>query len=75
LGGIPEGVIDGRTGYLVPERDPGALAVRIGELLADPARRERMGIEGRALVERCFDIERQTEKLESLYDSLLSDPG
>lgn len=75
LGGIPEGVIDGRTGYLVPERDPAALAVRIGELLDDPAKRYRMGAEGRALVERCFDIERQTAKLETLYDSLLCNSG
>lgn len=71
-GGIPEGVIDGRTGYLVPERDHEALAARIGELLDDPGRRQRMGAEGRALVERCFDIERQTGTLESFYDSLLS---
>jgi colanic acid/amylovoran biosynthesis glycosyltransferase len=75
VGGIPEGVIDGRTGYLVPERDPDALANRIGELLDDPARRYRMGAEGRALVEQRFDIDRQTAMLESLYDSLLSDVG
>jgi|SRR5215469_12918736 len=75
VGGIPEGVIDGHTGYLVPERDPDALARRIGELLADPARRHRMGAEGRTLVERRFDIDLQTAKLESLYDSLVSDAG
>jgi colanic acid/amylovoran biosynthesis glycosyltransferase len=75
LGGIPEGVIDGRTGYLVPERDPDALAGRIGELLDDPARRHRMGAEGRMLVERCFDIDQQTAKLESLYDTLLASAG
>lgn len=71
VGGIPEGVIDGRTGYLVPERDPDALALRIGELLDRPAMRHRMGAEGRAFVERCFDIERQTARLETLYDTLL----
>jgi len=63
LGGIPEGVIDGRTGYLVPARDPGALAVRIGELLDDPAKRQRMGAEARTLVEQRFDIDRQTAML------------
>lgn len=75
VGGIPEGVIDGRTGYLVPERDPDALAVRIGELLDDPARRYRMGAEGRTLAEQRFDIDRQTAALESLYDGLLSNAG
>ena len=75
VGGIPEGVIDGRTGYLVPERDSEALAGRMGELLEDPARRRRMGAEGRALVERSFDIERQTGTLETLYDDVLSNTG
>jgi glycosyltransferase involved in cell wall biosynthesis len=75
VGGIPECVIEGRTGFLVPERDEGALAVRMGELLDDPVMRHRMGAEGRALVERRFDIHRQTEALESLYDALLANAG
>jgi glycosyltransferase involved in cell wall biosynthesis len=57
------------------ERDPDALARRIGELLDDPATRYRMGAEGRARVEQRFDIDRQTATLESLYDSLLSNAG
>lgn len=72
IGGIPEIVIDGRTGYLVPERDTNALAKRMGELLDDPATRLRMGAEARALVERQFDIRLQTEVLENLYDAVLS---
>ncbi len=72
-GGIPEGVIDGRTGFLVPERDSAALARRIGDLLDDGDMRLRMGGHGRTLVERRFDIRRQTEVLEDFYDSLLAD--
>jgi glycosyltransferase involved in cell wall biosynthesis len=45
----------------------------MGELLEDPDKRRQMGTEGRALVERRFDIHRQTEALESLYDSLLGE--
>ncbi len=71
VGGIPECILDGRTGFLVPERDEHALAQRMTELLDDPLERRQMGIAGRALVERQFDIHRQTEALESLYDSLL----
>ncbi len=71
-GGIPECVIDGRTGFLVPERDVDALARRMSELLDDTAVRHRMGAEGRTHVERHFDIRRQTEVLESLYDAALS---
>ncbi len=72
LGGIPEAVIDGRTGFLVPERDVDALAQRIGELLDDAAMRRRMGGHARALVERHFDIRRQTGTLEDFYDGVLS---
>ena len=72
-GGIPEAVVDGRTGYLVPPRDADALGRRISELLDDPAARQRLGAEGRAHVERHFDIRRQTQALEHLYDAVLPD--
>ena len=73
VGGIPECMLEGKTGFLVPERDEDALARRMAELLEDPVRRHRMGAAGRALVEDRFDIDRQTAVLENFYDSLLSD--
>ena len=73
IGGIPEGVLDGRTGFLVPERDIAALTRRMDELLRDPAMRLGMGAQARALVEQRFDIRTQTEVLENLYDEVLSD--
>ncbi len=72
VGGIPECIVDGKTGFLVPERDDEALGRRMAELLADPVRRHGMGAAGRALVEERFDIDRQTAVLESFYDSLLA---
>ncbi len=72
VGGIPECIVDGKTGFLVPERDEEALGRRMAELLADPVRRHGMGAAGRALVEERFDIDRQTAVLESFYDSLLA---
>src|SRR5882724_10503364 len=71
VGGIPECMLEGRTGFLVPERDEDALARRMAELLEDPVRRHRMGAAGRALAEDRFDIDRQTAVLENFYDSLL----
>ena len=68
--GIPEAVIDGRTGFLVPEGEVEPLAARIADLIADPALAERLGGEARALVEREFDLARQTAKLERIYDGL-----
>ncbi len=46
-GAIPDAVVHGETGYLVPARDPDALAGRIAELAADPALRARLGAAGR----------------------------
>jgi colanic acid/amylovoran biosynthesis glycosyltransferase len=73
VGGIPECILEGRTGFLVPERDDAALAQRMAELLEDTVKRRQMGTEGRALIESRFDIHRQTEALENLYDSLLGE--
>jgi glycosyltransferase involved in cell wall biosynthesis len=75
IGGIPEGIADSQTGFLVPEKDPEALAQRMADLLADPALRLGMGARARAFVLERFDIRRQTEKLEAFYDALLSPPG
>jgi len=72
VGGIPECIVDGKTGFLVSERDDEALARRMSELLEDPGRRHAMGAAGRALVEDRFDIERQTAALENFYDSVLA---
>lgn len=52
VGGLPALVEHGRTGLLVPPRDPDALAAALRELLEDPARRERMGADARRLVEQ-----------------------
>jgi len=67
IGGIPEGIVEGKTGFLVPEKDPAALAERIGALLGDAGLRERMGRAGRAFVEANYAIPVLTEKLVSIY--------
>ncbi len=70
-GGIPEVIEDGKTGYLIPERNMDLLAQRMSELLANRDMRLNMGRNGRALVETRFDIRKQTIKLEKLYASIL----
>ncbi len=52
VSGLPLAVSDGATGRLVAERDPGALAAALGDLLADPATARRMGEAGRERVRR-----------------------
>ncbi|MBB5374220.1 glycosyltransferase [Acidocella aromatica] len=71
LGGIPEVVADGQTGFLVPERAPEALGSKIGALLGDETLRRNMGAAARERAAQKFDITRQTAVLEDLYDSLL----
>jgi glycosyltransferase involved in cell wall biosynthesis len=72
LGGIPEGIVDGETGLLVPQRDERALREAMETLLGDPAARRAMGACARAYAEQHFDLHVQTEILERYYDGLLS---
>lgn len=71
LGGIPEGIIDGETGLLVPERDARTLRGAMETLLGDPAARLAMGARARTHAEQHFDLHVQTEILERYYDDLL----
>jgi glycosyltransferase involved in cell wall biosynthesis len=69
--GIPEAVVDGETGLLVPERDPAALASALSALLGDAPSRERMSRAARALAELRFDSVCQYALLEQRYDALV----
>lgn len=62
-GGVPEIVLPGRTGLLVPPGEPGALAEAILALLADPGRAAAMGSAGRARVAQAFGLEGQVQAL------------
>jgi glycosyltransferase involved in cell wall biosynthesis len=55
VGGNGELVQDGKTGTLVPARDPAALAGALVELLRDPAQRLRFGLRARQVAEQQFD--------------------
>ena len=57
-GGIPEAVVDGKTGLLVPPADSRALASAIVRLLKDPPLRQRMGEAGAAHVAEHFGVAR-----------------
>ena len=64
--GIPEAVVDGETGLIVPERDPYALADAVERLLGDPALRTRLAVAARAMVEERFDVRVQAASLGAL---------
>jgi colanic acid/amylovoran biosynthesis glycosyltransferase len=65
--GIPELVEDGVSGFLVPERDPGALASALSSLARAPERWVAMGRAGRARIEREYDIEMLNDRLADLF--------
>ena len=69
--GIPEGVRDGKTGFLVPERDAGALAGCIGSLLGDPGLRQRMGLAGRIFAASTYDMSILTKRLMEIYERVI----
>lgn len=54
VSGIPEVVVDGETGWLVPPEDPAALAGALAEVLADPEEARRRGEAGRRRVEENY---------------------
>jgi glycosyltransferase involved in cell wall biosynthesis len=70
-GGIPEVVIDGVTGFLVPERNSTILAEKIQYLLDNPQERFKMGKAARKMVEDKFDIVKQSQKLEKIYKQVI----
>ncbi|MFL5859966.1 MAG: glycosyltransferase family 4 protein [Solirubrobacteraceae bacterium] len=75
VGGLPEIVRDGETGFLVGPRDPAALAERVGRLLADPALAREMGERGRRRQRELFSQEAMTGAVSGLYERLLSAKG
>jgi len=68
VGGTHEVVDDGVTGRLVAPRDAEGLARAIGDLLADPEARRRLGAAGRARISEEYTTERMIERTCAVYD-------
>ncbi|HET7034767.1 MAG TPA: glycosyltransferase [Thermomicrobiaceae bacterium] len=73
VGGITFTVDDGVTGFLVPPRDPEALAERLRLLLEKPELRARMGRAARLRVEREFTWPVVAQRTAALYEALLAE--
>ena len=69
--GIPEGVLDGQSGYLVPEKDVSALSERIGYLISHHRIWTKMGRKGRAFVEKEFNQHILNQQLEGIFKNTL----
>jgi glycosyltransferase involved in cell wall biosynthesis len=75
VGGIPEMIVDGETGWLVPPRDPAALALRLEQLLGDPAGAAGFGRAGRERASLVFGVSRHVARLREVYQHVLNAGG
>lgn len=71
VGGNPEVVQDGVTGFLVPPGNPEALAHAIRQVLENPELASRFGCAGKQRVMEQFSLQRMVEKTQRLYVNLL----
>ena len=69
---IPEIVVDGETGLLVPPDDPGALAAAVNRVLADPS---GFGERGRARARSDFSVAKMAERTLAVYETALNWTG
>lgn len=70
--GNPEAIIDGESGFVVPERDVDALADRLEYLIDNPQIWPEMGRHGRQFVEEEFDIKKLNRQLISIYEDVIA---
>ncbi len=72
VGGIPELIINGETGYLVPAKNPLELSEKVNKLLGDENQREKMGKFGRkSIIQRGLTWEAHAKKTVDIYSKLL----
>ena len=70
VGGIKYSVVDGKTGFLVPPRDPAALAAKVGFLLSNDDLLQRMSCQAIARVNALFTWKKVANMLALVYDEL-----
>lgn len=71
VGGVPELVIDGETGLLIPKEQPEALAAALQRLSDDPALAQRLGEGGRLHALGRYSLEAMLDATESVYAQVL----
>ena len=72
IDGIKEQIIDGKTGILIPHKDPSAIAEAILKLSKDEQCAQNIGWEARKRVEKEFSLEKMVNTTEQIYQSLIS---
>lgn len=70
-GGIPEAMKDKETGFLCPEGDIASMKQAICKLIDDDHLRDNMSSAAQDFIQKNFDTDKQTSKLENIYDDVL----
>jgi len=73
VGGIPEQITDGETGFLIPPHDHMAMADRVAQLLRDPELCQKMGVNSFKYARRHFGSDRMVDEYLDFYQSALDD--
>lgn len=71
--GIPEVVVNGTSGFLVPEKDTHALSVKLKALIENYELRKKMGKAGRLHIEKWYDHKTEIDKLENLFKGVIKE--
>jgi glycosyltransferase involved in cell wall biosynthesis len=75
VGGIPEQVVDGETGFLIDPGDISAMCGRIGILLRDRSLQQQFGRGGAAVAAKRFDFETTVDRYLDLYQQMAASVG
>ncbi|MDJ0843284.1 glycosyltransferase [Crocosphaera sp.] len=70
--GIPETIVDGKSGFLVPEKDVDALTQKLDYLVKNPQVWPEMGMQGRKFVETNYNMDKVMDQLVEIYEQILS---
>jgi glycosyltransferase involved in cell wall biosynthesis len=70
-GGLPEAVLDRKTGLLVPPADTDALAQALASLIEDAGQRRALGAAGQDRMQKEFSIATMADKHVNLYETIL----
>lgn len=72
VGGFPDLVHDGETGWLVPPRSPERLAAALCDAIENPTRRMLLAHQGHLLARRMFDVDSTAREVRTIYDTVLN---
>lgn len=72
IGAMPEMVIDGKTGFIIPPQSPKILAEKICKLIANPDLRKKLGKEGKKRFEKQYTFQAYSSNVDQIFGDLFN---